>query len=71
MAISNTSGESRKVGLALALFDEEGRLLGVASGGSKLASIKPGRQKSFILLFDGVNSEAHRAATFQISMESK
>ena len=71
VAVSNTSADPRKVGLALALFDEEGRLLGVASGGSKLASIKPGRQKSFILIFDDVNMQAHRTTTFQVSMESK
>jgi hypothetical protein len=45
VAVSNTSDRPVKVGLAIALFDGEGR--------------------------DGVNAEAHRAATFQISLESK
>ena len=61
----------RKVGLAIALFDAEDRLLAVASGGSKLASIKPGRRKTFTLDFDGVFAEANRAVTFQVSLEPK
>jgi len=71
VAVSNIAKEARKVGLAIALFDAEDRLLAVASGGSKLASIKPGRRKTFTLDFDGVFAEANRAVTFQISLEAK
>ena len=71
VAISNTRAEALRAGVAIALFDEEGRLLGAANGGNKLGSIKPGRQKRFDLVFDGVNQEAHRAATFQITIETK
>ena len=71
VAVSNTGGGSVKVGLAVALFDDEERLLAVARGGSKLVTVKSGRQKTFRLLFDGVNAEAHKATVFQISVESK
>lgn len=71
VAVSNTGNETAKVGIAIALFDNASRLLGVAGGGSKLASIQPGRQKSFTLVFDGVNAEAHAASQFYISLESK
>ena len=71
VAVSNTGTEPRRVGLAIALLDADGRLLGVAGGGSKLAPIKPERQKVFSLVFDGVNTEAHRATAFQISLEPK
>ena len=71
IAVSNTTDAALKVALAVALFDDEGRLLAVASGGSKLGWIKPGRQRSFTLIFDGVFSEAFRATTFQISAEPK
>ena len=71
VAVSNTGNESRKVGLAIALFDDEGRLLAVASGGNKLTPIKPDRQKTFTLVFDGVNAEAHKATAFHISLEPK
>jgi hypothetical protein len=71
VAVSNTGAEARRTGLALALFDDEGRLLAVARGGNRLAPIKPERQKTFVLEFDGVNTEVHRTAEFQISLESK
>lgn len=69
--ISNIAEKSRKAGVAVALFDDEGRLLGVASGGTSLVPLKSGRQKSYSLVFDDVNSEVHRATKFQISIESK
>jgi hypothetical protein len=71
VAVSNTTGAAQKVGIAVALFDEVNRLVGVASGGSKVMSIKGNRQKSYTLVFDDVNGEAYKATTFQISIESK
>lgn len=71
VAISNTSERSQRVGIAVALFDDAGRLLGVASAGNKIGVIKAGQQSRFRLSFDDVNLEAHRATAFQISLESK
>lgn len=71
IALSNTSEQSRMVGVALAVFDGDGRLVGVASGGSKLLPLKPGRQKTYTLVFDHVNVGMHRARTFRITLESR
>jgi hypothetical protein len=71
VAVSNGGNESARAGIAIALFDDEGRLVGAASGGSKVVSIKPGRQKSFTLVFDGVTAEAERATRFHITLETK
>jgi len=71
VALSNTTGAGLKAGIAVALFDDADRLLGVASGGSTLIPVKSNRQKRYTLVFDNVNGEAHRATTFQISIESK
>jgi len=71
VVVSNLAAQARKVGLAIALYDDEDRLLAVASGGSKLASIKPDRSRSYRLVFEGVFAEALRATTFQISLEDK
>jgi hypothetical protein len=70
VAVSNTSGRSIKVAVAIALFDGEGRMLAVARA-SKMSAVRAGRQKTLTLYFDGVNAEAHKAAEFQISVESK
>jgi hypothetical protein len=71
VAISNLSQESVKVGIALAVYDEEGRLLGVASGGSAMRGVHPYRQVGYSLKFDFVNGEMTKAATFQVSVETK
>ena len=71
VAVSNGGSEPRKIGLAIALFDKEGRLVGVASGGSKLIAIKPERQSVYSLVFDDLNRSASRAVSFQISLEPK
>ena len=71
VVVSNLGADARKVGLAIALYDDEDRLLAVASGGSKLASIKPDRARTYSLVFEGVFAEALRATTFQISLEEK
>jgi len=71
VAVSNTSESSQKVGVALALFDEQGRLVGVASGGSRVRGLKSGRQKTYKLVFDDVNAELFETKTFQVSLETK
>ena len=71
VALSNLSQESVKIGVAVAVYDEEGRLLGVASGGSAIRGIHPYRQVGYSLKFDFVNGEMSKAATFQVSVETK
>jgi hypothetical protein len=55
----------------VAVYDEEGRLLGVASGGSAMRGIRAYRQVGYSLKFDYVNGEMTKAATFQVSVETK
>ena len=71
IAVSNSADRAQKVGIAIALFDPQGRLLAVASGGSELLAIKPDRQSTYTLVFKDVNNEAHNATSFQISIEAK
>jgi hypothetical protein len=71
VAVSNTSSGPIKAGVAIALFDADGRLVGVASGGTQFLPVRAGRQKSYALTFDHVNGEVSKAKTFQISLETK
>jgi len=71
VAVSNTAEQAHMVGLAIALYDDEGHLLAVASGGNRIMPIRPDRQQTFNLVFDGLNAEAHKATAFQISLEAK
>jgi hypothetical protein len=69
--VSNGSDRGKRVGIGVALFDAQGRLVGVASGGTRLVGLKAGRNKSYKLVFADLNVEAPRATTFQISLETK
>jgi len=71
VAVSNTGEASRRVGIAVALYDDENRLLGVASGGVGLFPLKPDRQGTYSLTFENVNAEIPKATKFQISIEPK
>ncbi len=71
VAVSNTGTVSQKFGIAVALTDDDGRLLGAANGGTKFVSLKAGRQDTYRLVFDGVNGEAYKATRFMITIETK
>ena len=71
ITMSNLGSEAQRVGIALALFDDQDRLLAVASGGSSLLALKPERQTKYSLVFEDVKLEAMDAATFKISVETK
>lgn len=71
VAVSNVGASARRVGIAVALLDAGGGLVGVASAGSKLLPIKPNRQVEFTLAFDHVNDRAGEAASFKIALETR
>lgn len=71
VSISNTGTESRRLGIAVALYDDAGRMLGVASGGDRIMALKAGRQATYVLTFAMVNAETPLATRFQISVETK
>ncbi len=71
VAISNVSEQGKMIGLALALFDERGKLLGVASGGNKFLPQRNERQRTYSLVFNHVNALADTAASFKVTVETK
>ena len=71
VAVSNLGTSARTIGVAIALLDDDGRLLAVGSGGTKLFPLRKERQIVYTLVFDGVNSEATKATVFKISLEPK
>jgi hypothetical protein len=71
IAISNVSEEGKMIGLAVALFDEKGKLLGVASGGNKFLPQRDERQRTYTLVFNHVNALASSAASFKVTVETR
>jgi hypothetical protein len=71
ISISNLTEEGKMVGLAVALFDEKGKLLGVASGGNKFLPQRDERQRTYTLVFNHVNKLAGKAASFKLTVETR
>jgi len=71
VSISNLGKEKQMFGIAIAVFDDQGRLLGAANGGPRVFPLRPERQGTFQIVFDGVNGEAYKATQFKIAIETK
>ncbi len=69
VAISNLGTSSVKIGVAIAVTDADGRLVGVASGGTKLFPMRADRAIVYTLSINGVRSELSSGTVFRISVE--
>ena len=67
--VTNTSTLPRVPGFAVAVLDRDGRLLGVASGGTKLGTLSPGETETFDLNFAQVKERLASGATFILAVE--
>ena len=64
IGISNLGTNSVKIGVAVAVTDADGRLVGVASGGTKLFPVRADRAIVYSLSINGVRSAWPRARYF-------
>lgn len=69
LEVTNTSTKPRIPGFAVAVMDEEGRLLGAATGGTKFGTVKAGDTETFDLNFVQVKQRLRRGAKFVLSVE--
>lgn len=69
VTVTNTSARPRTPGFAVAVLDADGKLLGVASGGTKVGTVAPGGTEEFDLNFTQVKERLPKGATFLLSME--
>ncbi len=67
--VTNKAAKPRTPGFAVAVFDAEGRLLGAATGGTKLGTVKPGETETFDLNFTQVKERLPLGASFVLSVE--
>lgn len=67
--VTNTSRFPRIPGFAVAVLDKDGKLLGVASGGTKVGTIKPGETETFDLNFTQVNERLAKGDRFLLAIE--
>ena len=69
VAVTNTATATRVPGFAIAVFDAEDRLLGVASGGPKIGGVPAGATETFDLGFHQVLERIPKADHFFLSVE--
>ncbi len=67
--VTNTSSKNRTPGFSVAVFDAEDRLLGVASGGTKIGSVGAGTTETFDLNFRQVLERLPKGDHFYLSIE--
>jgi len=67
--VTNTGQRPKVPGFAVAVIDKDGRLLGVASGGTKLGTVKPGETETFDLNFSQVKERLASGDKFLLAIE--
>lgn len=67
--VTNTARYPKIPGFAVAVLDKDGRLLGVASGGTKVGTIKPGETETFDLNFTQVKERLAKGERFILAIE--
>ncbi len=67
--VTNTAKTPRVPGFAVAVFDKEDRLLGVASGGTRIGTVSPGDTETFDLNFRLVSARLELGDYFVLSVE--
>ena len=67
--VTNTAKYPRIPGFAVAVLDKDGKLLGVASGGTKVGTIKPGETETFDLNFTQVKERLPKGDRFILAIE--
>ena len=70
VTVVNGAAGKVRVGLALALFDEEGNLVAAGAGGNKGGQVAPGEKAEFSVFFYYVTERILSATSFQITLES-
>jgi hypothetical protein len=67
--VTNTGKHPKVPGFAVAVLDKDGRLIGVASGGTKVGTIKPGDTETFDLNFTQVKERLASGDRFLLAIE--
>jgi hypothetical protein len=69
VVVSNLGETPRRIGIAIAVEDGEGRLLAAGSGGTKMFPLRGGRQMDYGVPLDDVNGRIGEATAFRISFQ--
>lgn len=69
VAVTNAGTYPKIPGFAVAVLDKDGRLVGVATGGTKFGTVKPGETETFDLNFTQVKERLATGDKFLLAIE--
>lgn len=69
--VANGSSRQARVGVAVALYDADGKLVGAGTAGTTLGTIDPGDAAQFAVEFSHVSERLEETATFHIALEAR
>ncbi|HZM71611.1 MAG TPA: FxLYD domain-containing protein [Candidatus Cryosericum sp.] len=69
--VANASTNQVSVGVVVAVFDGDGKLLGAGTSGTKVGTIDPGDTAEFTIDFDHVTERLEAAAQFQVALQTR
>ena len=67
--VKNASDKWLRASIAVALFDGDGRLVGVASGGNRFGVVRAGKTTDYTLFFHYVQEHISSASTYHVVLE--
>ena len=69
--VVNGSTRQASIGLALAVYDASGKLIGAGSSGTKIGTVDPGDSVDFEIEFNNVTERLEQAAQFQLALQTR
>ena len=69
--VVNASSRQASVGIAVAIYDRDSRLIGAGTAGTTLGTVDPGETTQFSVDFKDVTGRIEQADQFHIALETK
>ncbi|MBI1949798.1 MAG: hypothetical protein HYS34_00345 [Acidobacteria bacterium] len=69
--IANGSSRQASIGIAVAIYDRDSRLIGAGTAGTTLGTIDPGDTTQFTVDFRDVTARIEQADQFHIALETR
>ncbi|MEK7284130.1 MAG: FxLYD domain-containing protein [Acidobacteriota bacterium] len=69
--VANGSSRQASVGIAVAVYDKDSRLIGAGTAGTTLGTIDPGDTTQFTVDFKDVTARIEQADQFHIALETR
>jgi hypothetical protein len=69
--VANGSSRQARIGVAVAVYDPDGKLIGAGTGGTTLGTIDPGDTAQFDVEFSHVTGRLEQAAQFHLALETR